>query len=409
MGTPSIMAAPNWSDLFRQAIFTNLEYWQDWIKTNTANVDTLEREQQSIVRAIGYALELEATWPAVAELVISFSTFMERWGHWDIWTQVLERAIVVARSKDDTTHQITLTAILARLLFQQSRFKESVRYYRQTIRMARQIRDQFNEARACTNLGYLYIEGGYWQRAEVLCCYALKLFDQMNSNHGRAHTENHLGFLYTRQCLWDKARQHLERACSIWQSSGDNHGLMRGLINLGVLYCAMECPDEAVLYLERALQLAESTGEEAEIGTIYLNLGFAYKQNGELVQAERYVGQAEVNFRHFSNSSYLTLAWASLGSIYLEQKKWRAAKRHLKTALQVSRDLKYKHGQLEALLGLAAYELARGNQYHAKEKLAEVESIIQSEAGGSRYRLQQMQLLNYRRSLAGASGQTAAE
>lgn len=404
----SLTDTRSWSDLFQQAIFTNLRYWQEWVNANSANAGTLECEQQSIVRAIGYALELEPTWPAVAELVIQFSTFMERWGRWEIWNQVLERAMTVARSQNDSARQITLTTMLARLLFQQNRFKESIWYYRQAIRMARQIRDRFNEARACTNLGYLYIESGYWQRAEVLCCYALKLFDQMNSDHGRAHTENHLGFLYTRQGSWNKAQQHLERACSIWQSMGDNHGLMRGLINLGNLYGYMERPGEAILCLEKALRLAESTGEVAQIGTIYLNLGFACKQNGELVQAEKYAWQAEANFRRFSNASYLALAWISLGLIYLEQRKWKAAERHLKTALQVCRNLNYQYGELEALLGMVAYELARGNQYRAGEKLVEIERIIQSQDRGRRYRHQQMRLLNYRHSLTSKSGQTVA-
>lgn len=236
MASISLTDVPGRANFFRQTVLNNLRYWQGWLETNLNQATALDRERNAIAKALSFAFDLDPAWPVVFELVTTLSPLMERRGHWDLWQWVLTRALETAQRMEDRAAEVTLSALLARLLFQQSRYKEAVCHYRRTIRLARQIGDQFNEARACTNLGYHFIEQGRWQRAEVLCCYALCLFEAIDSDHGRAHTENHLGILYTRRHRWPEARQHLERACNIWQAMGDDHGSMRGYLNLGGLY-----------------------------------------------------------------------------------------------------------------------------------------------------------------------------
>ena len=219
------------ADKFNQMILGSLKYWQDWLQAKFANVAAVDRERDKIVKSISFALDLDAAWPVARELIITFSPYMERRGYWDTWNWVLSRSIKAAHRLGDAEGAATLSALFARLLRRQSRFRESIAYYRRAIHLSRHIGDNYNEARACTNLGYYYIDQGYWHRAELLCCHALTLFEQLDNNHGRAHTENHLGLLYTQQCLWDKAQRHLEQACAVWESMRDAHGLMYPCIN----------------------------------------------------------------------------------------------------------------------------------------------------------------------------------
>lgn len=372
-------------DLFRQTILTNLDYWQGWVQTNLNDAAAMEREYQRIVRAIGYAIELEPAWPVVAELVISFSPFMERWGRWEIWNQALERAVTAARSKDDLPHQTTLTAMLARLLFHQSRFKESVRYYRQTIHLARQLGDRFNEARVCSNLGYYYTEHGQWWRAEVLCCHALDIFEQLDSNHGRAHTENHLGVLYARQQHWDRARQHLEQACAIWEAMGDQHDLIWGFLNLSMVYLDRRIPEEVLFYAQKGLPYAQQTGDDMAMGLLYMNMGSAFRFKGELTQAETYTREAELIFRRLSHSSRLASALENLGLIYMNQQKWSDSRFYLECALEIWRKLENKFFEIQNMTYWVEYELARRETERAAERLKHVEKLLHQYDQNQRY------------------------
>jgi tetratricopeptide (TPR) repeat protein len=397
------------ANFFQRRVLINLQYWRDYLAVNTADVAALDREQSGIIRAISFALDLDEAWSAVYKLITTFSPYMERRGYWETWNWVLCRAIEAARWAEDPAAEAHLSALLARLLQRQSRFKDTIAHHRHTIRLSRRIGDRLNEARACTNLGYLYIEHDHWYRAEVLCRHALTIFEQLGSDHGRAHTENHLGILYTRQHLWDNARLHLERACALWGSMGDDHGLMLGFINLGLLYNEMECPAKALRYLEKALQQARLTGEEVLTGTIYLNMGHAHRLKGEPARTESYARQAEAIFRRFSNSFYLPLAWINLGEACLDQGRWQEGRLHLQAALDACRQSHHKYGEIKALMGMLEYNLIVGNHQEVTKQLLELEQLVRENNQDRHSRQFEALLTKFRRSLPGRRpGQAAA-
>jgi tetratricopeptide (TPR) repeat protein len=395
-GTTSLTNHPNYPALFRRHVLANAQYWQEYVTNRSTDIAALDNERDCILKAISFALEIEIAWPCVYQVIVIFSSFMERRGHWESWNRLLNQALKTAQRLEDVTRATTLSALLARLLQQQSRIEPAILQHRHTIRLARQTGNRFEEARACTNLGFLYIEQGQWYRAEVLCCHALNIFEAINSDHGRAHTENHLGILYTRQCLWDKGEQYLKRACATWQAMGDNHGLMRGFINLSFLYIEMEKGSKALKYLKKALHQAKLTGEKTELGTIYLNMGAAYRLSGEPTQAEAQGQRAETIFRQSSNLVGLALAWINLGMIYTAQQEWKKAKKYLETGLQACRDLKNEYGEISTLLGMVEYELARGDQQQALVRLKELEYLIKQEDKNAQYNHLQQRLAKYR-------------
>lgn len=399
MANISLTDTPSRANFFRQTILTNLRYWQTWLEANSADMPALDRERNAIVKAISFALKIEDDWPSVFALITTLSPLMERRGHWDMWHWVLTRSLEAAQRVKDAAAEVTLSALLARLLFQQSRFKEAVACYQRTIRLARQIGDQFNEARACTNLGYHFIEQGHWQRAEVLCCHALALFQQLDSDHGRAHTENHLGILYTRQHRWEQAQHHLERACKIWQAMGDQHGLMRVYLNFGFLCVVTKQPERALSYLEKALQQSQQTGEFISIGRVYINKGKAYRLLGDLTQAGDFLRQAETIFQQHSNLAELARTWNELGLTYFQQEEWPQAICYLEKSLEAWRNLGVQYEEIEVLLDIGECEIMRGADLEATRRLQEVEHLISQTSAQNLYSHLQPRLDRYHRAL----------
>ncbi|HMR66070.1 MAG TPA: tetratricopeptide repeat protein, partial [Anaerolineae bacterium] len=227
------LSAPafDYAAFFRQQLLEEVAYWQQQT-TEPADPERLRQKRSQLLTTLRFALESEAAWPAAQALIVAFSPYMERWGDWGPWVVTVQNALARATSLGDTPAQARLSSSLARLFHLQSRHQAAIAQYRRTLILARLAGDVYNEARACTNLGYLYTERGQWLRAEVLCYHALQRFTELGSDYGRAHTENHFGILYTRKAKWDLARLHLEKACGIWQASDDSFGLMRGNINL---------------------------------------------------------------------------------------------------------------------------------------------------------------------------------
>jgi tetratricopeptide (TPR) repeat protein len=399
MGHISLTDAEGQTDYFRNLVFINLRYWHENPAVKTTDVAVLDREWTNLIRAISFAFEIEQAWPLIHSLITALSPYMERRGYWETWHRILDQAVDTAHQAGDLPRAVDLSLMLARLLQRESRLKEAAIYYRQTIRLARQVRDENSEARACSNLGYLFVKQGYWHRAEVLCCHALRIFEQIDSDHGRAHTENHLGILYTRQRRWEPARQHLEQACAIWQSMADDHGLMRGFINLGTLYAEMHQSDEAIAHLKKALEQAQLSGEESEIGTIYLNIGVSYRLKGDLNQAELYAWQAEGIFRRFSDVFGLAQVQENLGFISIKQGKWPEALLYLESALKTWGNLKNKQGQIRTLIHMIEYELLKDNRAQATKLLDEVQQLVDQFGQQGQKSNWQSEILRYRRLL----------
>lgn len=386
-------------DFFQRGVSATLQYWQAHTALETLDVTVLDREREGIVKAISLGFNFQEAWQTVREVVITFSPYMERRGQWGIWNRILRQAIDVAHRLEDLEGAVILSTLLARLLQRQSLSQASVAYYRRAIRLSRQIGHRFNEARACTNLGYYYIEQGYWVRAEVLCCHALHLFEQIDSNHGLAHTENHLGILYTRQHRWEKAQWHLERACAIWQRMDDAWGLMYGYMNLGLLYIEMARGDEALAWSEKALHQAKLTGEALEIGSIYLNIGVAYRLKQEPAKAESYHRQAETVFQRFSNTVGLAQVQDNLGLAYMDQGRWKEAGLHLEAALTAWHNQGNEYHEIQAMTYLIEFERIRGDWAAMAARLEETEKRLRQVAPNARYQHLQARLKNYRHSL----------
>lgn len=367
-------------DFFHTYTLARLRHWLADDAVKTVEVSILDQEHERILKAISFGLSIKSAWSIVRDLIIAFTPYMERRGHWASWNQVLQRANIAGQQFGDVDGSITLMALMARLYQRQSRSDGVIYYYRRVIQLARQTNNQFEQARACSNLGFLYIDGMRWWRSEVLSCRALDIFEELQNDHGLAHTHNHLGLLYIRKNFWQQAEYHLDECCRLWQSMNDNHSLIYGFENLGLLYIESENPAKALQYLKKALDLAELTGEEAEIGTIWMNIGDAYMRQSNWQQAETASKRAETIFLETSNRLYLAHTWINLGCIYVQQGKWDNAEKYLKHSLDGYRMLDNKDGEIETLMNLVEFELTRKNKPLADYLFDELRNVISDDS-----------------------------
>lgn len=313
----ALNAPQQYADFFRNYVITRLHFWCSHAAVKTVAIATLDGEQEHILKAISLGLDVDEAWGVVRDLVIVFAPYMERRGHWDAWHTILQHAIVSAQRVGDAEGEISLTTLLAKLCQRQSKPQEVVRYYGRVIRLARRTGNRYAAARACSNLGYFYIDGGRWWRSEVLSRHALATFEELASNHGRAHTHNHLGSLAIRMNKWPDAETHLLAACQLWTTMQDHHSLIYGYENLALLYNETERSRTALRYLGQAEVLIQETGETSEIATVWSNMAHAYRLTGDFEKAIIYAGKAEERYREQVNWLPIARVWHNLALVYL--------------------------------------------------------------------------------------------
>ena len=368
---------------FFQRVLTMVERWEADEAVQKLEIEVLDQEYEAILKAISFGLEMSHVWPVVKKLIIALTSYMERRGHWAVWHSMLERAIGVAQRTADMGGEITLTALLARLCQRESKPKDVERFYRRVIRLARRSSNQFEEARACSNLGYAYIDGGHWWRSEVLSCHALALFEELGSEHGLAHTHNHLGVLYLRSQKAESADFHLRQACQVWESINEEHDLYYGYLNLGHLHIERNNLTNAITYLKKALELAEKSGDENAIAEVWCTTGLAYVMDRQFEKAEMLLTDAQKIYTRNRNMLLLAKTWHNLGIMSIYQKKWADASSYLKSALKTVNFLDVSETKIRIRFDLIELAIGKSDLQSANFYLKEASKLVTQNMSGS--------------------------
>jgi tetratricopeptide (TPR) repeat protein len=351
-----------------------------------------EEERVQACHILDFGLRSAESWASAKTLTIDLATYMERSGQWESWQQLLERAIAATQRLGDTDHEITLTALLARLYQRRGDAPAMVRAYRRVIRSARRHNNRFELARGCSNLGYHFIERGYLWRAELLSYYALAIFTELQSNHGRAHTHNHLGIVLTRQYEWAKAEEHLLAACTIWQKSQDQYGLMRGHGNLSFLYNETPNYGEAIAHATIALELAEASGEEPLIGNFASNLSFSYLKLGNIPKAKEFADLAERILKKYTDRSGLARLAHTKALFEIHENNYLQARTHIHDALNTLEN----YSLIQVKLTKLELEIRLQNYTVAKQELSELETWITKHLAGNAWQIYTDRLTKHR-------------
>ena len=375
MNTSAMENVQSRQNFFQNAITRMANYWNNSEAVKAIQVSTLDKERETILKAITLAMDVSATWPVTKNLIVTFTPYMERRGHWEVWHDLLITAIDKAQSLDDFDGAITLTALLARLCLRQSRHKESVQLSRKVIQLAKKSGNKFEEARTCSNLGFYFMEKGHWWRSKILCCHALKIFEQLESTHGLAHTHNHLGLLYAKMQDIQQAEKHLQLAGGLGIKLGDDNFLSTIYGNLGMLYLHDSSRfDEVAYYITNAIEKAEHSGDTASIASNMMNLAKAYRNIGSFEQALTYLNKAEKI--HLENGDSLGLAktWHNFGELYLHQDNYSEGKIYLEKAINIFRKLNIGLRIAGSLDSLIVYALE--NNINPKRYTGEFNKIV---------------------------------
>ena len=314
-------------------------------------------------------------WPQTLSLIEGLTRYMES-QQWQSWQSLLKEAIAQAQMYGDGPAEVNLSLILTRLLRRQGNYLDIVASYRRLIALSRRLGDMYNEARACTNLGYFYIDWHHWWRTETLCCYALEIFEDLENNHGLAHSHNNLGVLYTRQQRWLEAEEHLDKACAIWRERKDIYGLTHGFINLGVLNKEKQDYPSALTSYQLALDYARQTNNEGAIGDCYLNLGECYHRLKQLTKAESYIKIANDFFRRMDDARSLAKVWDTLALIYIDLGHWLQAEAYLHKATLTWTELDSNPDKIRMKLYEFEYTLAKEKSQLSKEEKTQLETLV---------------------------------
>ena len=313
-----------------------------------------------------------------------------------------EKAVVLARETDVRKEVANSLNQLALLTNRMGQFEESLAYQQEALgiylegdtaqeTVAREVSiSMINFGVVLDNLGQAEASLAIYQRA-------LNLLAPFDEKRYIAKIQQNMGLIYANQGKVQQAIESTEKALANKQAIDDQRGIVSSLAKLGDFKTREANFPEAMAYYNQALALAKEIGVHTQIISVQHNMAELYVSQGEYEQAANFFLQNIESSEQLEMPRSVATNLLALGKVKTLMGQDSMALIHLQRGLEISRSIKHKVGEGEALEALGDFhyqqrELVRAEQLYREALKCYTE--IGNQLGTTTVRNQLHQLLN---------------
>ncbi|MGA2882255.1 MAG: tetratricopeptide repeat protein [Bryobacteraceae bacterium] len=263
--------------------------------------------------------------------------------------------------------------------FATGKFREAERLFTRAISLwATETAPSDDLAKAFHNLGAVYRAEGRNADAERFDLRALYLRESLSGSRDVSLLPilNELGLAYLEMADYVQAKQTLQRAVAIVQAdhAEKTENGTDAFTAWGVLLETEGKNADAIQWLGKALALRETLAgpDSVPAADAANDLALAYRQQGDLVQAESLYRRAVAVYRHTSSPTSLVAVLNNLGRVLAEQSQYKEAEQFYREAISVAEQrLGPEHPEVAVGLG------SLGKLMLARRKFSDAERLLQ--------------------------------
>ncbi len=195
---------------------------------------------------------------------------------------------------------------------------------------------------ALNNLGLYYeFQEGNTSKALELYLESLKLFEQLNDEHGKAMMLNRIGTVYTNQDNIEKGFEYFQESLAIYQKLRDEREISNPLNNLGSYYQDRGDYPKALDYYNQSLAIDIKNKNQQGVATVLSNIGGIYivqqKYSDALISFIKGLTIAE----EVGDKSVVALILTHIGQVYYNQGDYNSALFNAENALKIAKEGSY--------------------------------------------------------------------
>lgn len=339
------------SPQFVASVQANLNYWQGRLQVSTPETTdklaSLEADWQNFVQALKFGFALESAAPLANQLVAQAFRFVERWGYWQEWLPVLERAIALC-GKNALELRCQLLDQLGLLNRVVVRLEAAQQAHEQAAALAQALGARPQLARIWYHLALVHRARRELSLVEHYLAQAQAIFKEHGSAAQQAAVESGLGLLALERGDLATAETHYLRSLNLWRATARPSDLAELYLRLGQVSQQRQNPTEALTWYQQAQTIYESGYGNLEQKTeLALGLGTLYFELKAWAKAEEVFRQADTPTLRRSLLIWQKASLANnLGNVLLEQGKLEDAEKYLHSALAL-----YRQNPDDVLLG----------------------------------------------------------
>ncbi|MFY0608024.1 MAG: sensor histidine kinase [Cyclobacteriaceae bacterium] len=209
--------------------------------------------------------------------------------------------------------------------------------------------DTLEIAGAYNNLGVIYDERGYNQKAIERYMTSLNYYELINDEAGKAKVYNNLGIVHKKEGNYHYVREYYSNALKIYQGMGHALGEAITTGNLGSVFLELEQYDSVIYYSDISIELYEKNGIAQFIPYSIENIGIAHRKLGNLDEAGKFHKRALELYLEYGNKKEAAFTNNSLAEIALQRGDLTQAKSRAKETLKLAKEVGVLDEQKRAL------------------------------------------------------------
>lgn len=279
---------------------------------------------------------------------------------------VLARSCQTLTEEADNPHQqASSVLLLGRALLACSELPEALQNLLRAADLYRDLKDNLGQAEAECYAGKVYLNLGEFEEAQKHLQSAIDRTASLETSKARkvqATALNHLAGAQHHQGKAGEALHLLHRALQIWQQEDNVTGQVQCLGNIGNVQTWLGQYKEAVTTLSKAYQLytAQSQDTRTEASILH-NLAHVHHLSGDNTLAIKVMESAHEVALAGQDKHIQATVLLNLGVFCLEAHRPEQSQRYLEEALDLSRQIGYQIGELNALDSLGSLYEQTGN------------------------------------------------
>lgn len=385
-----------YQQIFYQADYRYIQYYFSFIATHSSQFSHLLSEHNNILSALTATNVYDDLQELSLETTIYLHEYMLQQGHWQIWSEIIQKAVQVSREFANHGRVIALLLQLVELLINFGDYETA----KKQLDLAIHLLTLGNiETKYVAQIKYyqsrLALRNGKYQLAVGFLKEGLKILEPSDLVL-RGLFSSHLGNLYRLIGDIPAAFCSLKEAETIFQSQKEKRHLGGVLNTYGLVYQSMGDYEKATYYFMKAIALFEASGDRASFAMVHKNVGCAFWATNKMQEAIPYTNEAIKLAKEMGYQLLLAGAYGDLGIIYMDLGESQKSLHYIQQQIQLCTEIKDKieYGRGIGNLGTAFYAFGRFEE--ALDCLIlEKEHLLSSDSESAIYRLAYEGLVHY--------------
>lgn len=258
-------------------------------------------------------------------------------------------------------------------------YEQALGYYQRALEIAQERENCTSIAESFNNIGVVYQKLGQYQRVLEFYQQALTLQLEIGDRNGEASTLNNIGVAYESLGDYQQALEYYQQALAILQDFSVREKKDVMLNNVGAVYQKLGQHEQALGFYQQALLIRQKNGQGTQKGTFYNNIGVVQQELGQYHQALQSYQQALVIEQEIGDRVGEGTALNNIGEIYRIWEQYEKALEYYQQSLAIQQEINNRAGEQLTLANIALVYESQGDTAVAisfyQQTIAVTESI----------------------------------